>query len=97
MPVLKIAGPSYSSIRLNRRVWLVAETHEPGLADDGYVHLYASDDAAQTFTDVFKRRYASFGSYARMLVQFTFPNNDILIRIEGYGTIVGRVVTSATG
>jgi photosystem II stability/assembly factor-like uncharacterized protein len=93
-PITKLPGPSYSDLRLSQDVWLVGETHEPGMVDDGYVHLFASDDGGNSFVDVFKKPYLSANSYSKVLVQFAYPNGDIPVRIDGYGTILGRIVSS---
>jgi uncharacterized membrane protein len=92
--VTPLPGPSYSALHLSPSVWLIGETHEPNLTDDGNVHLFASDNGGRSFVDVHQWPYASAGSYARMYVQFAYPNGDFSIRIEGYGTIVGRIVGS---
>ena len=88
-----LEGASYSAFRLSRLIWLVGVAHEPGAGSDPNVHLYASNDGAQSFVEVFSRPALKQSSYVLANVQFAFPNHDFPIQINPYGTIVARLVS----
>ena len=93
----QLPGPSYSAFHLGA-LWLVGETHEPQgtifSASDLNLHLFASNDGGQTFTDVFQRPYRNTTGYERLSVQFAYPNGDFPIQISGYGTIVAHLASA---
>jgi hypothetical protein len=89
-----LQGASYSTFRLSRLIWLVGVAHEPSVSGaDPNVHLFASNDAGQTFVEVFRRPALKQSAYVLLKVQFAFPNHDFPIQINTYGTIVARVVS----
>ena len=96
--VADIAGTSFSSYQV-QGMFLVGDTHEPKGSyptGDTNVHLYASADGGQSFTDVFQIPWQNPSIYAQLKVQFAYPNGDFPIQVSGYGTIVGRLHVGPT-
>ena len=80
--------PSYSAAR-SGSVWLVGETHEPGMdLSEPRIHLYGSDDAGTTWTSVYDVAIPSTSSDYRMLVTGVFPNGHVAVWPAGQGTVV---------
>ena len=95
--IMRLPGISYSTLRLPDGVWLVGTTHGVGTAyipGDLDVHLFASIDGGQTFTDVYDTPYTDPNSYA-LKVQFAYPNGDFPIQATGGPTVVAHIDTSS--
>ena len=91
--VTSMAGTSFSAFR-HQGVFLIGNTHEPQgnyPANDPNVHLYASDDNGQTFSDVFQFPWQYPNGYIELKVQFAYPSGNFPIQVIGYGTIVARL------
>ena len=91
--IMRLPGISYSSMRLRDGVWLIGTTHGVGTAyvpGDLDVHLFASIDGGQTFTDVYDTPYTDPNSYA-LKVQFAYPNGDFPIQATGGPTVVAHI------
>ena len=81
-------------MRSAARQFLVGQVHEPGApVGDGLLHLYASDDGGQSFTDVYQSSFNDNGP-DYLQVQFSYPNGDFPIQ-GGSGTVVAHLSTSA--
>ena len=94
--VLQLPRVSYSAYALSPTQFLVGTVRESGApAGDGQVHLYASDDGGQSFTDVYASSFPSSDTGPDYLqVQFSYPNGDFPIQ-GGSGTVVAHLSTSA--
>ena len=94
--VLQLPRVSYSAYALSSTQFLVGTVRESGApAGDGQVHLYASDDGGQSFTDVYASSFpASDTGPDYLQVQFSYPNGDFPIQ-GGSGTVVAHLSTSA--
>jgi len=91
--VFDIDRVSYSALGLGSGRFLVGTTHEDGSdVKDGLVHLYASDDDGESFTDVYSAPVRATGP-TRLQVQFAYPNGDFPIQLSGGGTVVARLGT----
>ena len=91
--VASMAGTSFSAFR-HQGVFLIGATHEPQgnyPANDPNLHLYASDDNGQTFSDVFQFPWQYPNGYIELKVQFAYPSGNFPIQVIGYGTIVARL------
>ena len=91
--IMRLPGISYSSMRLRDGVWLIGTAHGVGTAyvpGDLDVHLFASIDGGQTFSDVYDTPYTDPNSYA-LKVQFAYPNGDFPIQATGGGTVVAHI------
>ena len=94
--VLALPYDSFSAFRLDPTSYLVGTTHEQGVPIvDPNLHLYASVDGGDTFTDVFQKPIPAGSGRTDIRVQFRYPNGDFLIQASDYGTIVGRLVVDA--
>ena len=93
--VLDLPYDSFSTYKLDTTTYLVGTTHEgPGVPKvDPDLHLYVSTDGADSFIDAFRRPILFDNSRSDLMVQFSYPNGDFPIQIDGYGTIVARLVT----
>ena len=80
--VAQLPRVSYSAYALGPTQFLVGTVHESGApVGDGQVHLYASDDDGQTFTDVYQTSFSPSDSRPTFLrVQFSYPNGDFPIQ-----------------
>ena len=95
-PIMDIPYDSFSSYRLASSTYLIGTTHENGVPIvDPNLHLYASIDGGDHFVDVFQKPIPYPAARADMRVQFSYPNGDFPIQVDGYGTIVGRLVIPA--
>ncbi|MGZ6691758.1 MAG: WD40/YVTN/BNR-like repeat-containing protein, partial [Solirubrobacteraceae bacterium] len=96
--IMPLHGISYSSMRLPGGVWLIGTTHGPGTAyvpGDLDVHLFASIDNGQTFSDVYDTPYDPNDCCYALKVQFAYPNGDFPIQVGG-GTVVAHIDTSSS-
>ena len=96
--IMPLPGISYSSMRLPGGVWLIGTTHGPGTAyvpGDLDVHLFASIDNGQTFSDVYDTPYDPNDCCYALKVQFAYPNGDFPIQVGG-GTLVAHIDTSSS-
>ena len=90
---LVMPGPSYSTLFLNG-TYLIGTSREPNgayPADDPNLHLYGSEDGGSTFSEYFAIPWQNASAYVDLIVQYTFPNGDFPIQVEGYGTIIARL------
>ncbi len=95
--VMPIPYDSFSAYRLVGDTYLVGTTHEGGVpVVDPNLHLYASIDGGATFTDVFQVPLPYTDFRADLQVQFSYPNGDFPIQIDGHGTTIARLVTGGT-
>ena len=95
--VLDLPYDSFSTYRLNPTTYLVGTTHEgPDLPiTDPNLHLYVSTDGVATgFVDAFQRPIPYPNGRVDLQVQFSYPNGDFPIQIDGYGTIIARLITA---
>ncbi|HJX48074.1 MAG TPA: hypothetical protein VJ375_09515, partial [Gaiellaceae bacterium] len=96
--VMPLPGISYSTLRLPGGVWLIGTTHGAGTAyvpGDLDVHLFASIDNGQTFSDVYDTPYDPNDCCFALKVQFAYPNGDFPIQVGG-GTIVAHIDSSSS-
>ena len=94
--IMPLPGISYSSMRLPGGVWLIGTTHGAGTAyvpGDLDVHLFASIDNGQTFSDVYDTPYDPNDCCYALKVQFAYPNGDFPIQVGG-GTLVAHIDTA---
>ncbi len=94
--ILDLPRVSYSAYALGSGRFLIGQVHEQGSAvGDGQVHLYASDDNGQSFSDVYDAPFSGNGP-DRMMVQFSYPNGDFPIQFDWSGTTVAHLASSGT-
>ncbi len=96
-PVMNIPYDSFSAFRLDASTYLVGTTHEDGVPIvDPDLHLFASVDGGDSFQDVLQKPIPFPTGRADLRVQFSYPDGDFPIQVDGYGTIVGRLVPTGT-
>ena len=96
--IMRLPGISFSALRLRDGVWLIGTAYGAGTAyvpGDLNVHLFASIDGGETFTDVYDTPYLDPNSYA-LKVQFAYPNGDFPIQVTGAGTVVAHIDETST-
>jgi hypothetical protein len=96
--IMRLPGISFSALRLRDGVWLIGTAYGAGTAyvpGDLNVHLFASIDGGETFTDVYDTPYLDSNSYA-LKVQFAYPNGDFPIQVAGAGTVVAHIDETST-
>ena len=91
--ILDLPRVSYSAYALGSGRFLIGQVHEQGsAAGDGQLHLYASTDNAQTFSDVYDVAFSGNGP-DRLMVQFSYPNGDFPIQYDSSNsTVVARFI-----
>ncbi|RDI74836.1 BNR repeat-like domain [Gaiella occulta] len=93
--IMNIPYDSFSAYRLPPSTYLIGTTHEPGVPIvDPNLHLYVSTDGGTTFTDAYRIPIPFADGRADLQVQFSYPNGDFPIQVDGHGTIVARLVTA---
>ena len=90
--VIQLPRVSYSAYALSPSQFLVGTVREGGAAvGDGQLHLYASNDGGQSFSDVYSRSFSPSDNGPNFLqVQYSYPDGDFPIQGSS-GTVVARL------
>jgi hypothetical protein len=93
--LLNVPRVSYSAYALGSGRFLIGQVHElNSVVGDGQVHLYASDDGGQSFSDVYAVPFSGSGP-DRLQVQFSYPNGDFPIQFDSTGTVVAHLASGS--